>query len=98
MRHEPTSRRLPVVPDALTPSPVQAEIDIPIGARAPGRGDLMTNKPLIAALFFALPFASNFAKAAEVKILCASGMREIVSELQPRLGWAHRLIATTDYD
>jgi hypothetical protein len=46
----------------------------------------MINKPLIAALICALPFASNSAKAADVKILCASGMREIVSELQPRLG------------
>jgi molybdate transport system substrate-binding protein len=46
----------------------------------------MINKPLIAALICALPFASNSAKAADIKILCASGMREIVSELQPRLG------------
>jgi len=51
-----------------------------------GRGESMFNKSLIAALIFALPFASNTAGAAEVKILCASGMREIVSELQPRLG------------
>ena len=58
----------------------------------------MINKSLIAALICALPLASHSAQAAEVKILCASGMREIVSELQPRLGWAHRLIATTDYD
>jgi len=46
----------------------------------------MINKSLIAALIFTLPFASNAADAADVKILCASGMREIVSELQPRLG------------
>ena len=58
----------------------------------------MINKSVIAALMFALPFASAVAEASDVKILCASGMREIVSELQPRLGWAHRLIATTDYD
>jgi molybdate transport system substrate-binding protein len=45
----------------------------------------MINKSLIAALIFALPFASNAANAADLKILCASGMREIVSELQPRL-------------
>lgn len=46
----------------------------------------MFSKSFIACLIFALPFASNTARAAEVKILCASGMREIVSELQPRLG------------
>ena len=46
----------------------------------------MINKSLIAVLILALPFASNAANAAEVKILCASGMREIVSELDPRLG------------
>jgi molybdate transport system substrate-binding protein len=46
----------------------------------------MFSKSLIAALMFALPFVSNTARAAEAKILCASGMREIVSELQPRLG------------
>jgi molybdate transport system substrate-binding protein len=46
----------------------------------------MFNKSLIAALVFALPFASNAARADDVKILCASGMREIVSELQPRFG------------
>jgi molybdate transport system substrate-binding protein len=45
----------------------------------------MINKSLIAALIFALPFASNAANAADLKVLCASGMREIVSELQPRL-------------
>jgi molybdate transport system substrate-binding protein len=45
----------------------------------------MINKSL-AALAFALVFASNAASAADVNILCASGMREIVSELQPRLG------------
>ena len=46
----------------------------------------MLNKPTIAALAFALLFASTVAKAADINILCASGMREIVSELQPRLG------------
>lgn len=40
----------------------------------------------LAASAAALPFASNMASAADVKILCASGMREIVSALQPRLG------------
>ena len=46
----------------------------------------MINKSLIATLIFALPFASNAANAADVKILCASGMREVISELQPRIG------------
>ena len=46
----------------------------------------MIKKPLVTALILALPFSSNAADAADVKILCASGMREIVSELQPRLG------------
>jgi molybdate transport system substrate-binding protein len=46
----------------------------------------MINKSLIAALICALPFASTSAKAADIKILCASGMREVVSELQPGLG------------
>ena len=46
----------------------------------------MINKCLIATLILTLPFASNAANAADIKILCASGMREIVSELQPRLG------------
>jgi molybdate transport system substrate-binding protein len=46
----------------------------------------MINKSVITALMFALPFASTVAKASDVKIMCASGMREIVSELQPRLG------------
>jgi molybdate transport system substrate-binding protein len=46
----------------------------------------MINKSLIAILIFALPLASNAASAADVKILCASGMREVVSELQPRIG------------
>jgi Bacterial extracellular solute-binding protein len=50
------------------------------------RNSSAINKPLIAALICALPFASNAADAADIKILCASGMREIVSELQPRLG------------
>src|SRR5256885_3887807 len=45
----------------------------------------MMNRAVVAALIFALPFASSAAKA-DVKLLCASGMREIVSELQPRLG------------
>lgn len=49
-------------------------------------GSPLINKSFVIALTFALPFASNLADAAEVKILCASGMREIVSELQTRLG------------
>ena len=46
----------------------------------------MINKSLVAVLIFGLPFASNTVNAADVKILCASGVREIISELQPRLG------------
>src|SRR5215472_2720785 len=46
----------------------------------------MCDKSLIVALILTLPFASNAARADDVKILCASGMREIVSELQPGLG------------
>jgi molybdate transport system substrate-binding protein len=46
----------------------------------------MIKKPLIAALICALPFALSSAKAADIKLLCASGMREILSELQSRLG------------
>ncbi len=45
----------------------------------------MINGLVIAALAFALPFAATVAKASGVKIFCASGMREIVSELEPRL-------------
>src|SRR5690349_10813752 len=51
-------------------------------------GGAMINKAFIAALVCALPFASSLAEAADVKILCASGMREIVSELQGRLSRA----------
>jgi len=43
------------------------------------------NKPLIAALICALPLASNAADAADIKILCANGMKETVSDLKPRL-------------
>jgi molybdate transport system substrate-binding protein len=50
------------------------------------RGISVIARPLIAALILALPFAPIAAKATDVKILCASGMREIVSDLQPRLG------------
>ena len=42
----------------------------------------MINKSLLATLTFALLFASNAASAAGVKIMCASGVREIISELQ----------------
>jgi molybdate transport system substrate-binding protein len=41
---------------------------------------------LAAVLVLAANLASNAAQAADISILCASGMREIVSELQPRLG------------
>ena len=30
-------------------------------------------------------FISNTVEASEIKILCASGMREVISELQPQL-------------
>jgi molybdate transport system substrate-binding protein len=43
------------------------------------------NKALAAALTLAVSFTSNAVNAAEIKILCASGMREVVSELQPQL-------------
>jgi molybdate transport system substrate-binding protein len=46
----------------------------------------LIHKSFVTALIVAMYFASNPARAAEVKILCASGMREIVSELQTRLG------------
>lgn len=46
----------------------------------------MINKALAAVLVFAVNFASNTINAADIKILCASGMREVVSELQPQLG------------
>src|SRR3954451_12607435 len=46
----------------------------------------MNHRSLTTALTFALVFASTAAKASDLKILCASGMREIVGELQPRLG------------
>src|SRR5262249_6713393 len=40
----------------------------------------------LALMIFAAPFVPTSPAAAEVKILCASGMREIVSEVQTRLG------------
>src|SRR5205807_2600117 len=43
------------------------------------------NKTLAAFLACMACLISNVADAAEIKILCASGMREVVSELQPRL-------------
>jgi len=43
------------------------------------------NKALVAALALAVSFTSNAADSAEIKILCASGMREVVNELQPQL-------------
>lgn len=45
----------------------------------------MINKTIIVALVFWVG-TTIAANAADVKVLCASGMREIVSELQPRLG------------
>jgi molybdate transport system substrate-binding protein len=46
---------------------------------------LMCNKAFAAALLFAIGLPSDAVNAADIKILCASGMREIVSELQPQL-------------
>jgi molybdate transport system substrate-binding protein len=46
----------------------------------------MIGKSLVAIMILALSFLPTAAHAADVKILCASGMREIVSELEPRLG------------
>jgi molybdate transport system substrate-binding protein len=43
------------------------------------------NKALASVLAFTAYLASNAVDAAEFKILCASGMREVVSELQPQL-------------
>jgi len=43
------------------------------------------NKAFAAVLACAVYFISNAAPAAEIKILCASGMREVISELQPQL-------------
>ena len=46
----------------------------------------MIGKSIIAASVFAVSLASTAAHAGDLKIVCASGMREVVSELQPRLG------------
>jgi molybdate transport system substrate-binding protein len=46
---------------------------------------LMIRKCLAAALAISTTLISIGAHAADVKILCASGMREVVSELQPQL-------------
>jgi molybdate transport system substrate-binding protein len=43
------------------------------------------NKAFAAVLACAVYFISNTVEAAEIKILCASGMREVISELQPQL-------------
>jgi molybdate transport system substrate-binding protein len=43
------------------------------------------NKAFAAILACAVYFISNTVEAAEIKILCASGMREVISELQPQL-------------
>jgi molybdate transport system substrate-binding protein len=43
------------------------------------------NKAFAAVLACAVYFISNSVEAAEIKILCASGMREVISELQPQL-------------
>lgn len=45
----------------------------------------MINKVLATVLACTPYLASNAVDAAEMKILCASGMREVVSELQPQL-------------
>ena len=45
----------------------------------------MINKVLATVLACTAYLASNAVDAAEMKILCASGMREVVSELQPEL-------------
>jgi molybdate transport system substrate-binding protein len=46
----------------------------------------MMNRPLIAVLALTLNFVTSAANADDIKILCAIGIREIVSELQSRLG------------
>jgi molybdate transport system substrate-binding protein len=46
---------------------------------------LMIRKCLAAALAISTTLISIGARAADVKILCASGMREVVSDLQPQL-------------
>jgi molybdate transport system substrate-binding protein len=43
------------------------------------------NKAFAAVLACAVYFSWNTVEAAEIKILCASGMREVISELQPQL-------------
>ena len=48
------------------------------------RASVITNA-LAAGLALAVSFTSNAVDAAEIKILCASGMREVVNELQPQL-------------
>jgi len=45
----------------------------------------MITKAFVAALIGLVSFISIGARAADVKILCASGMREVVSELRPQL-------------
>ncbi|MFZ1094332.1 MAG: substrate-binding domain-containing protein, partial [Xanthobacteraceae bacterium] len=45
----------------------------------------MINTACAAVLACAVYFISNTVEAAEIKILCASGMREVISELQPQL-------------
>ena len=45
----------------------------------------MINKALATVLACTAYLASNAVDAAEIKILCASGMREVVSEVQPQL-------------
>jgi molybdate transport system substrate-binding protein len=46
----------------------------------------MFNKALAPVLVLAINLASGVVNAADIKILCASGMREIVGELRPQLG------------
>ena len=68
-------------------SRLAAEPPVRLNSCERGRiGGSMVRKSVVAVLAFALPYLSAAAKASEVKILCASGMREIVSDLQSRLG------------
>ena len=44
----------------------------------------MVNKAFAAVMACAVYFISSTLEAAEIKLLCASGMREVISELQPQ--------------
>jgi len=56
----------------------------PGGSHNTGEASVI-NKAFAAVLACAVHFISNAVEAAEIKILCASGMREVISELQPQL-------------